>query len=628
MSTPDLLPKPSASTLAPPSTSHNPAAAGLPPKPPSRPSSANSGRSRNSGNEGTRKKNGNGGGKNNSQPNKEENNGLKRTESKKQGPSRGLSTANGARTASSGSSKPTSSNGDASLGGGDEQPGAGVTRNKSRKGSTNRNRVGANKPPGEGVNAGSPTVTNTTGSSGVTGSTAETAETGQKAENGPVLNPGANQSSGRKRDAKKKGSSATGIKSVATSAAAKIQAVISPPQDALTAASNVKREKDLKEKQVGNISSLQKMISDIKNLGGTGSGGSQSGSASGKEKKDGRPSSRNEREKEKNAMTAPITIPQAQSAGPSSSGSLGKLKPDAPPFTPSFSPSQPLSELALPALPAMYSEGATNQPFIRPGRQSFGLASGILPHGIRGSAMDPAVELERQQQEAIAFRAQIEAQIEAQMQNQFRQQNEAAQRASLEHQLAVQRLQAQNAAAQQQLQMQQQRQQNLPPRFLNQQRIAGGLATSPPLYEEELGEGLPPISNFTFGQQRRESMSNSSTQTHHQQMNYGGGDGNVGLGIGGPVPSGGGASIGLNAGALAGIAARAHKRTGSEMNPVMLESVSVCGFPDVVLASEDEFPPFRSSTSNNRSKLCRLNNAHSCKCGNRSNWVSRRACQA
>jgi hypothetical protein len=133
-------------------------------------------------------------------------------------------------------------------------------------------------------------------------------------------------------------------------------------------------------------------------------------------------------------------------------------------------------------------------------------------------------------------------------------------------------LQAQHAAVQQQ--QQQQRQQNLPPRFLNQQRMAGGMATSPPLYEEDLGEGLPPISNFTFGQQR-EGMSKSPMQAHHQQLGYGGNDGGLGLGFGsgGTAPSGGGASIGLNAGTLAGIAARAHKRSGSEMNPMMIESV-------------------------------------------------------
>jgi protein SSD1 len=185
--------------------------------------------------------------------------------------------------------------------------------------------------------------------------------------------------------------------------------------------------------------------------------------------------------------------------------------------------------------------------------------------------MNPQSDLERQQQQALQYRAEVEEQI--------RQQQEAAQRVLLEHQITMQRLQAQALAAQQQ----QQRQQNLPPRFMNQQRHSGGMQPST-LYEEEPNlEGLPP---FALGQGRRPSNASAtgpdgfnadyrmrSPPVQSQQLPFVGADSGAGLGMN--AAGGGGSVAGINAGMLAGIAARAHRRTGSEMTPFMAEQVCI-----------------------------------------------------
>jgi protein SSD1 len=115
-------------------------------------------------------------------------------------------------------------------------------------------------------------------------------------------------------------------------------------------------------------------------------------------------------------------------------------------------------------------------------------------------------------------------------------------------------------------------------------------ADAPPVFEEDSPEqkpvplgtsGRPQLNpNFTFGAKRQEAARESMSPPAHPPVI------NRSEGIGGAAATG-----------LAGLAARAHKRTGSEVTPAMQEQVCSLKLRTAKLTS--------SSTSKARSKLFR-----------------------
>ena len=371
-----------------------------------------------------------------------------------------------------------------------------------------------------------------------------------------------------------------------------LHAHVSPPRTALDAAFEAAHQK---HNDIGGgdaLTSLQKMISDLKAISpsaitpSTGSLPSGTGS--------GRSMSMSQGDK--------LSVP-----GSATSASAKKLKADAPTFMPTMSPGgsttllspsnaipaaavQPrAASFAAPSNGRRASRNSTSKPveFAAPPSGSFSAGlnrpsalAGLSEVGENPFGIDFTYQqqlLAAQYQQIQLLQAQIQANQLAQQQSQQQQQQYQQQQGSFIaprfQALAAQRIQQQqdqqaqlyqaHAQASQMYQIQQQ--QLLDQHTLANQRVES--SDAPAVFEEDSPEqkpvplgtsGRPQLNpNFTFGAKRqaaeRQSMSPPSIAPVINRSE----------GIGGAAATG-----------LAGLAARAHKRTGSEITPAMQEQVS------------------------------------------------------
>ncbi|KAJ9117499.1 hypothetical protein QFC22_004349 [Naganishia vaughanmartiniae] len=319
----------------------------------------------------------------------------------------------------------------------------------------------------------------------------------------------------------------------------RIQAIASPPVDAYTAARQGAKKK---EKELGNVESLQKMITDLKSLPPAPLSAS-SGSAHNSDR----------RSSATNFRPQAMSIPTHADA---------KLKPDAQPFTPS-SPVNPL-------LSPTSGVGLTESSILK-NRSSF--TQNNPPQANSAQSIGNFDVLLRQQEEA---------------------------KLALDQQLALQRLQAQAAAASSNRQGSHRSSGSigsvnpgasgsLPPRF---QRSS---VRNQPLYEESAlddeneitynSQGMPQlapafnIESSAGGQGGKHNRARSISGQKEGVLNE---SFRMPQLAGSGSPAGDGHmsshdrnSMGINAGMLASIAARAHQRTGSELNPLMAEQLQI-----------------------------------------------------
>lgn len=319
----------------------------------------------------------------------------------------------------------------------------------------------------------------------------------------------------------------------------RIQAIASPPMDAYTAARQGAKKK---EKELGNVESLQKMITDLKSLPPA----PLSTSSSSANNSDRRTSTSNSR-------SQAMSIPTQGEA---------KLKPEAQPFT----PSSPVNPLVSPTSGVRLTESS-----IMKNRSSF--PSNNPPQMNSAQSSGNFDMLLRQQEEA---------------------------KLAMEQQLALQRLQAQAAMASSNRQGSHRSSGsigsgntgvggNLPPRF---QRSS---VRNQPLYEESAlddeneitynSQGIPqlaPAFNIdsnaggTGGKHNRaRSISGQKEGVLNESFRMPQLAGNGSSSTDGNMSSHDRNSMGINAGMLASIAARAHQRTGSELNPLMAEQLQI-----------------------------------------------------
>ncbi|CAK9781321.1 RNB-domain-containing protein [Cutaneotrichosporon oleaginosum] len=352
-----------------------------------------------------------------------------------------------------------------------------------------------------------------------------------------------------------------------------LHAATSPPIDAMEAAVTAATKKHHETHGQDALSSLQRMISDLKAI-------SPSNSNPGSRQVSGKMSE--SPQSPASGSAAPVAIPGATS--PTATTST-KLKADAPSFTPGSlrtgqSPTAPTSQPPPPQ--ARSAGGNTNrrgqsQSVSYGFSQSFagpaGFPGGGLPHfpladvqpgqSVDFSQFSQHAEVFQQQQQLLAAQ-QLQLQllqaqlVQQQMASQQQQRDTgfiaprfqalAAQRAALQQQ--QQQQQAQMAEAQRLFELQQQQM------LLAQQQP---IPETAPVFEEDSPEhspvgptGRPQLNpNFTFGK-RRESQSDKPPVVVDRSA-----------GVGGAAATG-----------LAGLAARAHKRSGSDMaqqDPEQLE---------------------------------------------------------
>lgn len=310
---------------------------------------------------------------------------------------------------------------------------------------------------------------------------------------------------------------------------------------------------------------LQKMISDLKSIPAGASpvdGGSKSSNSSGRRESNARDGQRSES----------VKIPAA-----TGSQQQHQLKADAPSFTPSlqtFSP--PVSQASLSPIPSLTalphprsmstgsaprrsSNGAVIQapggPFLQHLTSHPEMEDEVLPFNIGFQQQQLLAAQQYQFQQIQILQAQIAA-------NQLAQQSQ--QQMGSFTAPRFQALAAQRQAAQQQAQVQQLAQATQIYELQQQQLQAVQTAASvqenarqnpPPVFEEDSPEkpniplgptGRPQLApSFTFGAKRE-----NGPVINRQE------------GIGGAAATG-----------LAGLAARAHKRTGSEISPAMQQQV-------------------------------------------------------
>lgn len=386
-----------------------------------------------------------------------------------------------------------------------------------------------------------------------------------------------------------------------------LHAHVSPPRTAMDAAFEAAHQKHHDIGGGDALTSLQKMISDLKAISPSATTSSSSLPSA---PSTGRSMSLSQGDKLNISSQAPVTIPVSASGK--------KLKADAPSFTPTLSPGvsnaslSPSNVLPLPAVQARsasfaagtnrrsgsmssnhaniatnasgpsasFSAGMSHMPLSSIGFQNS--LSG-LPESVNETANPFGIDFAYQQQLLAAqyqqiqlLQAQIQANQVAQQQTQQQQQQQqttsfiaprfqalAAQRIQQQQEQQAQLYQA-HAQAQQVYQIQQQQ-------IADQQSLANKQpesAKAPPVFEEDSPEqkpvplgtsGRPQLNpNFTFGAKRQESGRESMSPPMGQAPII-----NRSEGIGGAAATG-----------LAGLAARAHKRTGSEITPQMQEQVS------------------------------------------------------
>lgn len=383
-----------------------------------------------------------------------------------------------------------------------------------------------------------------------------------------------------------------------------LHAHVSPPRSAMDAAFEAAHQKHHDIGGGNALTSLQKMISDLKAISPSSSTPSSSLPSA---PPTGRSMSVSQGEN-LNLSAPPVTIPSAGGK---------KLKADAPSFTPSLSPGasnvslSPNNTLPLPSAqgrsasfaagsnqrrqstnsnaannagfssppPGSFSSGMPHMPLSNIGFQNSlsGLPQanneGMSPFGIDFAYQQQLLAAQYQQIQLL--QAQIQANQVAQQQAQQQQQQQqstsfiaprfqalAAQRIQQQQEQQAQLYQA-HAQAQQVYQIQQQQ-------MLDQQSNAhkrSESADAPPVFEEDSPEqkpvplgtsGRPQLNpNFTFGAKRQNSDRESMSPPMGQAPII-----NRSEGIGGAAATG-----------LAGLAARAHKRTGSEITPQMQEQV-------------------------------------------------------
>lgn len=359
-----------------------------------------------------------------------------------------------------------------------------------------------------------------------------------------------------------------------------IHAATSPPVDAMEAAVKAATKKHHETHGQDALSSLQRMISDLKAISPTNS---NPGSRQVSGKMD--PPSTTESPQSPSATgTAPVAIPGATSPAATST----KLKADAPSFTPGSlrtgqSPTAPTSQpppqaraasISNPGRRAQSVSYGFNQTYNNPGFAAgglphFPLAEGSIQPGqsVDFSQFTQHTEVFQQQQQLLAAQQLqlqlLQAQLVQQQMASAQQQRDtgfiaprfqalAAQRAALQQQQQQQH--AQLAEAQRVFEQQQQQ-------LLLAQQQAAIPETAPAVFEEDSPElspatlgptGRPQLNpNFTFGK-RRESSTDKPTVIVDRSA-----------GVGGAAATG-----------LAGLAARAHKRSGSDMAQQDSEQVS------------------------------------------------------
>ncbi|WVR09339.1 hypothetical protein IAU60_006405 [Kwoniella sp. DSM 27419] len=414
-----------------------------------------------------------------------------------------------------------------------------------------------------------------------------------------------------------------------------LHAAVSPPRTAMEAAVDAATKKRSDQSGGDVLSSLQKMISELKGLPApsASSNGSSNGSRSVSGAKD--PSSTG-----KTNPTEPVTIPEPAS----SALSPKKLKADAPSFTPSFqpatSPGLAVSPIApMPASNALHprstsqssaanrrtSTGSVGGPpasfGAMQGANSLQMFNNSLPqlyptqlsaHSETEEDLSPMsfglhTDYQYQQQQLLAaqqqqyqyiqlLQAQIAANQMAQQQAQQQQQHQqhqpmgsfiaprfqalAQQRAAAQQQqTALQLAQAQQIYEMQQAQLMQQQQQQEEARA----KVIAETFKNQPVFEEDeepepkhsaLGHtGRPQLApSFTFGAKPKSSRSESISEKASARDSMSPPNihtsppvvVNRSEGIGGAAATG-----------LAGLAARAHKRTGSEMSSAMQQQLAI-----------------------------------------------------
>lgn len=385
-----------------------------------------------------------------------------------------------------------------------------------------------------------------------------------------------------------------------------LHAHVSPPRTALDAAFEAAHKKHSDIGSGDALTSLQKMISDLKSISpSSGTAPSlPSGSTSGR--------SMSLSQGDRSRVQPPVAIPSA--------GASAKLKADAPSFTPllspgvvhdSLSPSNALPAAMVPPRAASFAAGSgqrrtssssvhgmpapmANYPL--PVSGSFSAGSGYqnslagLPE-LDNEVMNPySIDFAYQQQILAAQYQQIQllqAQIQANQiaQQQAQQQQQQTQSTSFIaprfQALAAQRIQQQqeqqirlhqaHEQAQQLYQVQalQIAQQASQAQTQHARSDSQAVAEQTPVFEEDSPEhkpvalgtsGRPQLNpNFTFGAKRQEPQAQRESMSPPSQPPII----NRSEGIGGAAATG-----------LAGLAARAHKRTGSEVTPAMQEQVS------------------------------------------------------
>ncbi|RSH85671.1 hypothetical protein EHS25_003812 [Saitozyma podzolica] len=369
-----------------------------------------------------------------------------------------------------------------------------------------------------------------------------------------------------------------------------IHTTVSAPRTAMEAAADA-----VKKKYNGDaLTSLQKMISDLKGLPAPSAAATTNAparSVSGNSTTASTGASAKERSTSPAEATSPVNIPSSAGAGSK------KLKADAPSFTPSFhsgvSPSSGLSispsampppvlaparSASLGSAPRRQSSGyAPTSPGMYPNLPHFPLANvGYTPLSAHQEEDLVAEAYHQQLLQAQQLQYQqiqlLQAQIQA---NQLAQQQAQQQQHQMGSFIAprFQALAAQRAAAQQQQQAAQlaqaqqlyelQQQQIIQMQEAQAKAMAEAtLQNPPPVFEEDSPEprpaslgptGRPQLAPaFTFGK-RRESVDESPQVVVNRSE-----------GIGGARATG-----------LAGLAARAHKRTGSELTPAMQQQLEI-----------------------------------------------------
>jgi protein SSD1 len=386
-----------------------------------------------------------------------------------------------------------------------------------------------------------------------------------------------------------------------------LHAHVSPPRTALDAAFEAAHKKHSDIGSGDALTSLQKMISDLKAISPvSGTAPSlPSGSTSGR--------SMSMSQGDRSRLQPPVAIPSA--------GATGKLKADAPSFTPSLSPgvshmalspSNALPSAAVPPRAASFAAGSgqrrtssasvhgmpapmANYP-LPPPSGSFSAGSNFqnplsgLPELDDNESMNQyGIDFAYQQQILAAQYQQIQllqAQIQANQlaQQQAQQQNQQNQSTSFIaprfQALAAQRIQQQQEQQIRLHQAHEQAQQLYQNQALqiaqhnqaqkqHQRSDSQAVAEQTPVFEEDSPErkpvalgtsGRPQLNpNFTFGAKRQETQPQQESMSPPAQPPVI----NRSEGIGGAAAAG-----------LAGLAARAHKRTGSEVTPAMQEQVS------------------------------------------------------